>query len=82
MISDTSKEAEQKQIELLRRMTSSERLQIGLDLTATSRALLEQGVRSRHPEYTEDEVRLAVNRLILPEPLFLKAYPQAAGIKS
>lgn len=81
VISDTSKEAEQKQIEVLRRMTPSERFQHGLDLTATSRDLLEQGVRHRHPGYTEDEVRLAVIRLILPEPLFLKVYPQAGGIE-
>ncbi len=78
---DTSKEAEKKQIDILRRMNSSERLELALELTATSRGLLEQGVRRRHPEYTEDEIRLAVIRILIPEPLFIKAYPHAAGIK-
>ena len=81
MIGDTSKEVKNKQIEILRRMSPSDRLTLALELTATSRKLLEQGVRSRHPEYTEDVIRLAVIRLLIPETLFNKAYPDAVGIK-
>jgi hypothetical protein len=78
---DTSNDAERVQIEILRRMSPSERLELALDLAATSRELLAQGVRQRHPEYTEDEVRLAVIRILLPEPLFISAYPQAVNIR-
>ena len=81
MISDTSKEAEKKQIEILRRMNPSDRLRLALELTATSRKLMAQGVRDRHSEYTEDQVRLAVIRLLLPESLFNEVYPHAVGIK-
>jgi hypothetical protein len=41
---------------------------------------MEEGVRIRHPEYDEWQVKMAVIRLILPGDLFLKAYPQADTI--
>jgi hypothetical protein len=78
---DTSDDAERVQLAILRRMSSSERLDLAIDLAATSRKLLAEGVRQRHPEYTVDEVRLAVIRLLIPESLFIKAYPQAMSIR-
>ncbi len=78
---DTSNDAEKVQIEIIRRMSSSERLELAIDLTATSRKLLAEGVRQRHPGYTEDEVRLAVIRLLIPESLFINAYPQYVSIR-
>jgi hypothetical protein len=78
---DTTNDAEQVQLAILRRMSSSERLELALDLTATSRKLLAEGVRQRHPGYTSDEVRLAVIRLLIPESLFNDAYPQAVSIR-
>jgi hypothetical protein len=50
MISDTSREAQEVQIEILRRMPPEKRLAISLDLGAMSHELLVQGVRARHPE--------------------------------
>lgn len=81
MTIDTSNDAEKVQIEILRRMSPSERLGVALDLAATSRELMAHGIRQRHPEYTENEVRLAVIRLLIPESLFIKAYPQAVNIR-
>ncbi len=78
---DTSNDAEKVQIEIIRRMSSSERLELAIDLTDTSRKMLAEGVRQRHPEYTEDEVRLAVIRLLIPEALFINAYPQYVSIR-
>ncbi len=40
-----------------------------------------EGVRKRHPDYDDRQVRLAVIRLMLPEELFLKAYPDAGEIR-
>jgi hypothetical protein len=34
-----------------------------------------EGIRVRHPEYDEDQVRLAVIRLTLGEQLFREVYP-------
>ena len=55
-------------------------LQAAIALTQTCRKLLIEGVRRRHPEYDERQIRLAVIRLILPEKLFFAAYPEARDI--
>lgn len=77
---DTSPDVERVQIEIFRRMSPEKRLQLAVELTNTSRKLLAEGVRLRHPEYDEEMVRLAVIRLILPEELFLAVYPRAGDI--
>lgn len=74
---DTSEEAWSVYLNVLRRMPPERRFEIGLELNALSRRLLEAGVRARHPEYTDEQVRLAVIRLLLPEDLFRAAYPGA-----
>lgn len=77
---DTSPEVERMQIEIYRKMGPAKRLQTALDLTRFSRKLLSAGVLHRHPEYTDEQVRLAVIRLTIPENLFLAAYPHAREI--
>jgi hypothetical protein len=73
---DTTYEAEQVQVEIFRQMKPEARLQAGIDLAQTCRKLLGAGVRTRHPEYDENQVKLAVIRLQLREELFLKVYPE------
>ena len=80
-LTDTSPEAEAIQIDAFRRMGPEGRLHAAIELSQTSRKLLAEGVRHRHPEYGEEEVRLAVIRILLPEELFLSAYPTARGIE-
>lgn len=77
---DTSPEAERVQIEIFRKMTPEQRLQLSAQLTQIHRKRPAIGVRRRHPEYDEDQVRLAVIRLTIPEELFLAAYPHAKDI--
>jgi hypothetical protein len=77
---DTSKTAATLQIEALRRMGPQGRLQAGIDLSRTSRALLLEGVLKRHPEYNARQAQLAVIRLTLPADLFLATYPEAEGV--
>ena len=77
---DTSREADRVQFECYRRMTPDERVRLGLQLSEMVRKSLLEGVRSRHPEYTQDQLRLAVIRLILPEDLFAAAYPDSRDI--
>lgn len=77
---DTSNEADRVQFECYRRMTPEERLRIGLQLSETVRKSLLEGVRKRHPEYTQEQLRLAVIKLILPEDLFAAAYPDSRHI--
>ena len=77
---DTSSEAEEVQIEIFRRMEPQKRLQAAALLAETCRTLLAEGIRKRHPNYDEEQVRLAVIRCLLSEDLFLRAYPSARDI--
>ena len=77
---DTSIEIERIQMTIFRKMSPEDRLKQAGYLTDLMKKLLEQGVRKRHPDYSEEYVRLAVIRLLLPEKLFLAAYPHAKDI--
>ena len=77
---DTSSEAERVQIEVFRRMTPEQRLNTSIQLSQTSRKLLAAGIRKRHPDYTEQQIKFAVLRLLLPSELFLAVYPEAKKI--
>lgn len=77
---DTSPEAERVQIEIFQKMAPARRLQLAVELAQTSRKLLSAGVRRRHSDYNEEQARLAVIRLTIPEKLFLAAYPHAKDI--
>jgi hypothetical protein len=77
---DTSPEAEKVQIEIFRRMDPPKRLESAALLSENCRTLLAVGIRKRHPDYSEEQVRLAVIRCLLPNDLFLRAYPNARYI--
>jgi hypothetical protein len=77
---DTTPDAERIQLEVFRRFGPGKRLQAAIALSQTCRKLLIEGVRRRHPEYDGRQIRLAVIRLMLPEKLFLEAYPEARDI--
>jgi hypothetical protein len=78
---DTTPEAFERQIGIYANMSAQQRLGIGLDLTLLSRSMLRDGIRSRHPEYSEAQVRLAFLRVWLGRELFLRAYPGAPEIE-
>jgi hypothetical protein len=58
----TATEGLQKQIEVYRRMTPQQRLQIGFDLYELTRILARQGIRHQHPDWDEQRVEGEVNR--------------------
>ena len=72
---DTTIEAARVQAAVWRRLGMEKRLRLALEMIENARSLAESGVRWRHPEYSEHEVRLAAIRLRLGEDLFRKAYP-------
>ena len=80
MKSDTSLEAKQVQLEILRKMGPEKRLQASIDLTKISIELMKSGISVRHPNYTSEQKRLALIQLILPEDLFKATYPQAEDL--
>ncbi len=77
---DTSPDAEKVQIEIFRRMEPQNRLRAAALLSEACRTLLAEGIRGRHPNYNEEQIRLAVIRCLIPEHLFLRAYPGAHDI--
>ena len=72
---DTTPEAARVQFEIFRHMPANQRLELAVRMSDALVATVAAGVRSRHPEYTEAQVRLAVIRLRLGDALFQKAYP-------
>ncbi len=73
---DTSEEVDRIQFDIFRNMSEDQRQQRAAELIRSCRELQEQGVRIRHPNYTDDEVRIAAIRMRLTEELFQKAYPE------
>ena len=72
---DTSLEAARIQHEVYRRIAPQKRLKMACQMSDAVRQLAAVGVRARHPEYLDREIKLAVIRLILGEKLFQAAYP-------
>lgn len=72
---DTTLEAAQIQFSILRRIGIEGRARMAIELSDNLREIIEYGIRQRHPEYSNREVRLAVIRLTIGEQLFRQAYP-------
>lgn len=74
---DTSSEAAAVQAEAFRRAGPEGRLRMALEMSEEMASVVEAGVRLRHPEYSDDEVRLAGIRIRLGDELFMAVYPDA-----
>ena len=72
---DTSLEASRVQYAAWKRMGEGRRSQAAMEMSDAVREIAAAGVRERHPEYSDDQVRLAVILLCLGEDLFRHAYP-------
>jgi hypothetical protein len=72
---DTSPEAWAAQAEALRRMGGAARTGIVFALNEQARQLAMAGIRARHPDYAEEEVRFAWFRLKLGDELTRKVWP-------
>ena len=72
---DTSEDAHNVQMELLRKMNGTARVDLVASMCAQTRQTTRAGIRARHPEYSEKLVQLAFSRIILGKPLFTEAFP-------
>jgi hypothetical protein len=61
---DTTPEAWAAQLALLRRMDGSRRAALAFRLTGLAREASRAGIRARHPDYAEEDVRRAFFRLL------------------
>jgi len=72
---DTTPEAWEAQLLLLRRMDGSGRAALAFRLTRLAREASRAGIRSRHPEYGEDEVRRAFFRMLHGDAVTRRVWP-------
>lgn len=72
---DTTFAADQVQVEAFRAMGEEGRFEATLRLIALAREASMDGIRARHPQYTDDEVRLAFARLVLGDALVGAVWP-------
>jgi hypothetical protein len=74
---DTSVDAEQLQADVYARMDGGRRVELAIEMSMAMRVIAADGIRARHPEYADSEVRHALHRLLLGDALFLAAWPDA-----
>lgn len=72
---DTSPEAESVQLAVLRSLSGAQKVKICFELSEACREYTRSGIRSRHPEYSEQQVEMALRRMTLGDDLFRKAWP-------
>ncbi|HEY7375703.1 MAG TPA: hypothetical protein VIF57_26335 [Polyangia bacterium] len=72
---DTTVASHAAQVEAYRRLGPAGRVRVAARLSADTRALARAGIRARHPSYTEEEVDLALRRIIYGADLVAKAWP-------
>ncbi len=72
---DTKLEAIRIRFSILRKIGIAGRANVAIELNDGLRAIIESGVRQRHPDYDDNMVCLAAIRLAIGEQLFRKAYP-------
>lgn len=62
------------QVAILRKLGPEGRIRMAFEMSNTVRAFAEAGIRHRHPEYDERQVRSALIRMMLGEELFRRYY--------
>jgi hypothetical protein len=72
---DTDERIEQLRLERIRQMSPAQRLDIVAQLSEDVRSLQMVGIRMRHPEYSDEQVRHALFRLLYGEELFKRVWP-------
>jgi len=72
---DTTPDAYALQIEAYRRMGGKQRTAVMFRLNQMAREAAAAGIRSRHPEYSDEQVRHALFRLMLGDELARAVWP-------
>jgi hypothetical protein len=72
---DTTSESFSAQLAVYRRLGGSRRADLAGQLSAATREITRAGIRSRHPVYDEEQVELALRRLLYGDVLFRRVWP-------
>jgi len=75
--SDTSLDAMVEQFNILRRIGIGGRAAMTFELSNSVRRITKSGVRHRHADYTDQQVRREVVRLMIGERLFREVFGDA-----
>ena len=69
-ITDTTPEAQARQLEILRAMSGEQRMTLAYEMSMFARDLAREGIRRDHPEWTEAQIaRELLRRAFFPAPL-------------
>lgn len=79
-ISDTTPDAERRQIEGWRRMTPGRKLTLVIQMSANVRRLAVAGVQRRYPLASPHEQRLRLAQVLYGDALARAAYPEIAAL--
>ena len=74
---DTSQEAHEHQVRLYRAMSAERRSEIALRMSDDLRRIAAEGIRQRHPDYSETDVRRALVALLYGAEAASKVWPGA-----
>ena len=69
---DTTPEAARVQAEIYKNMTGEQRLEIAFKLSNNLRQIVRDGIRHRHPDYTDSQITQAYLTLIMDDKEFVK----------
>src|SRR5690606_15569147 len=72
---DTAPEVAGLLRERLRRMTPSQPVEEGARLCKCARQVMRAGIRTRHPDYSDEQTEMALARLLWGDDLYRKARP-------
>jgi len=72
---DTSADATRVLTERMLRLTPAQRVAEGLRASVLARDFMRAGIRSRHPDYTREQVEEALARLLWGDELYSQARP-------
>ena len=73
--SDTLQDSAVKQFDTLQRMDINARAAMTFELSDNLRSIVESGIRQRHPDYSDEDIKLSVLRLTIDKKLFDQAFP-------
>ncbi len=61
-------------------MAPEQRVAMAVEMSEAVRQVARDGIRMRHPGYSDEEVRLTSIRLLLGDDLFAAAFPEASHL--
>jgi len=72
---DTSPEAYEVQLEGYRKMSPGRKLELVFEMSEMARSLMRSGIRMRHPEYSEDQIKRVMVRLMHGDEIARRMFP-------